>query len=69
MPVASNHCDEFHSALLEKNKNDLFLEGLTGDIVYDVVSPLDVQATNNLEVTDINVGLVLTISLKYIKNQ
>jgi hypothetical protein len=49
------------AALLEKNKNDLFLEGLTGDIVYDSVSPLGVQAANNLEVTDVNVGLVRSL--------
>jgi hypothetical protein len=49
------------AALLEKNKNDLFLEGLTGYIVYDSVSPLDSQVNNNLEVTDVKVGLVRSL--------
>lgn len=49
------------TALLEKNKNDLFLEGLTGDIVYDTVSPLSDQTTNNLEVTNTKVGLVRSL--------
>jgi len=49
------------AALLEKNKNDLFLEGVTGDIVYDIVSPLNEQSNINLEVTNTNVGLVRSL--------
>ena len=49
------------AALLEKNKNDLFLEGLTGDIVYDIVSTLNENTSTNLEITNTNVSLVRSL--------
>lgn len=50
------------ASFLEKNKNDLFLEGLTGDVIYaSVFSDSNPSKTNNLEILSSNVRLLKTL--------
>lgn len=49
-------------SFLEKNRNDLFLEGLTGDIVYDLVPPyVASKSSKKINLTDQNINLVKTL--------
>jgi len=49
-------------SLLEKNKNDLFLEGVTGDIVYERLPPVSIQTLDKkIDVRNASVSLIKTL--------
>lgn len=49
-------------ALLERNRNDIFLEGVTGDLVYEIVQPsTQKEASENIELEKSEVKLVKTL--------
>lgn len=62
-------------AFLEKNRGDLFLEGVTGDIVYETVNTmLSNSSAQDLEVTKKRINLLKTLdreprALEYIPKQ
>ena len=49
-------------SFLEKNKNDLFLEGTTGDLLYDTLEPINIRAiTSKTSVTNKTINLIKTL--------
>jgi hypothetical protein len=50
------------SSILQNNRNDLFLEGLTGDVIYSVIEPRKEKiSSNKIEILNSSIGLIKTL--------
>jgi len=51
-------------SFVEKNRNDLFLEGATGDIEYEIVSPKSLSTSfDNFKIDDSDISLLKTLDV------